>query len=495
MNKTLVVLLGLVALGVAGTAKAGDLPAYDRVNIGSGNVLGAGATWGNVFGKQNTNNAVQSTIAGGTTNRIDGDETTNSFIGGGVLNHIGTYNSSIVAGGYNSILEDAYNSCIGGGVLNVISNKAAYCTIGGGFGNIIGSNNSVCVIGAGQQNTIYDRAWYSTIGGGIANQIRGNLPSASVNCYATIAGGYGNVIWTNNWFATISGGGANQIKNTSGASTIGGGVGNIIDTNCESAVIAGGEANTINPSASFGAIGGGHGNWVGGYGATVPGGDGNIATGSYSCAAGQGANAVHNGSFVWGDSAPHNVYSSAADQFVVRAAGGFWFGNSSGTISIPSGHFIETTANGGAYLGTDGNWHNPSDRNIKTNIDPIKATEVLGKVAELPVSSWSYKVEDPSVRHIGPMAQDFYAAFRLGKDDRFISALDETGVALAAIQGLNQIEKEQESEISALRGEVAELRKKAIAQQEAMRRWENRLAAIEKSDDVAGEVSFARSDR
>ena len=36
------------------------------------------------------------------------------------------------------------------------------------------------------------------------------------------------------------------------------------------------------------------------------------------------------------------------------------------------------------------------------------------------------------------MAQDFYAAFSVGMDDKHIATVDEGGVALAAIQGLNQ---------------------------------------------------------
>jgi hypothetical protein len=36
------------------------------------------------------------------------------------------------------------------------------------------------------------------------------------------------------------------------------------------------------------------------------------------------------------------------------------------------------------------------------------------------------------------MAQDFFSAFHLGSDDKHITTVDEGGVALAAIQGLNQ---------------------------------------------------------
>jgi hypothetical protein len=48
------------------------------------------------------------------------------------------------------------------------------------------------------------------------------------------------------------------------------------------------------------------------------------------------------------------------------------------------------------------------------------------------------------------MAQDFYAAFDLGEDDRHISAVDADGVALAAIQGLYRVVQEQEAQIAAL---------------------------------------------
>jgi len=57
-------------------------------------------------------------------------------------------------------------------------------------------------------------------------------------------------------------------------------------------------------------------------------------------------------------------------------------------------------------------------------------------VSSLPISEWSYTTER-GVRHVGPMAQDFYAAFNVGEDDRHITSIDEDGVALAAIKALN----------------------------------------------------------
>ena len=44
---------------------------------------------------------------------------------------------------------------------------------------------------------------------------------------------------------------------------------------------------------------------------------------------------------------------------------------------------------------------------------------------------------------MGAMAQDFAAAFGLGEDAKHISTVDADGVALAAIQGLNQKLKDE----------------------------------------------------
>jgi hypothetical protein len=79
-----------------------------------------------------------------------------------------------------------------------------------------------------------------------------------------------------------------------------------------------------------------------------------------------------------------------------------------------------------------------SDRNVKEHFSPVSARDILEKVSALPISEWNYKADNETLRHIGPVAQDFYAAFNVGMDDRHISMVDADGVALAAIQGLNQ---------------------------------------------------------
>ena len=110
--------------------------------------------------------------------------------------------------------------------------------------------------------------------------------------------------------------------------------------------------------------------------------------------------------------------------------------------------------NSGAY-GFSGSvygkcFNEASDRDEKEQLSPIEGQEVLDRIASLPISLWNFK-GDKSTRHIGPTAQDFYAAFQVGTDDRHIATVDEGGVALAAIQGLNQKLNEQAAEIQSLR--------------------------------------------
>ena len=76
----------------------------------------------------------------------------------------------------------------------------------------------------------------------------------------------------------------------------------------------------------------------------------------------------------------------------------------------------------------------------------------------MPIDTWSYIGEAEHVRHMGPVSQDFWAAFRLGMDDKTITNIDEAGVALAAIQGLNQVMQEKDAQIRAQQREIRSLR-------------------------------------
>ncbi|HEX3720910.1 MAG TPA: tail fiber domain-containing protein [Verrucomicrobiae bacterium] len=99
-----------------------------------------------------------------------------------------------------------------------------------------------------------------------------------------------------------------------------------------------------------------------------------------------------------------------------------------------------------------------SDRNAKQSFTVLDHQTVLAKVAAMPVTEWNYKDDKADKKHIGPVAQDFEAAFGLnGGDSKHISVVDETGVALAAIQGLNEKLDEKDAEIAQLKAKAAEV--------------------------------------
>jgi len=99
-----------------------------------------------------------------------------------------------------------------------------------------------------------------------------------------------------------------------------------------------------------------------------------------------------------------------------------------------------------------------SDRNLKEHIQPVDAHAVLAKLAALPIATWNYIADDPSVRHMGPMAQDFAAAFDLGEDDRHIHVIDASGVALASLQALHELVQEQGQQLALLRAQLSRMR-------------------------------------
>ena len=103
---------------------------------------------------------------------------------------------------------------------------------------------------------------------------------------------------------------------------------------------------------------------------------------------------------------------------------------------------------GNAFL--KGRLFEGSDRNIKKNIVAVDTENILQKVLDLPISEWTYKSDDESIRHMGPMAQDFRASFGLGINDTTISTPDTSAVAIVAIQGLNQKLEAKDEKIAEL---------------------------------------------
>ncbi len=332
-------------------------------------------------------------------------------------------------GGYENFANAQYTT-VGGGGNNTANGVDA--TIGGGLGNV--ANGSWDVIGGGYENT--NGSFYSTVSGGQQNNANaeygtvggGNGNSAS-STYATVGGG--NLNNASGEWATISGGTGNTASGpaatatgyanqalSSGAAVAGGG--NNIASGFNS-FIGGGSGNVVTNQG--GTIGAGYNNTNTGQYATIPGGSNNLASGTCSFAAGQLALATNNGAFVWADSTGVYFGSASNNTFSVRASGGYrLYSSATAGVWLPAG---------------SGTWNSLSDRNAKNHLTPVNAQAALAGVMTLPISRWSYKTE-PGVRHMGPMAQDFHAAFGVGENNTTISTVDEEGVALAAIQGLNQ---------------------------------------------------------
>jgi hypothetical protein len=104
-----------------------------------------------------------------------------------------------------------------------------------------------------------------------------------------------------------------------------------------------------------------------------------------------------------------------------------------------------------------------SDRDAKENFVVLDLQDVLNRLADVPITEWNYKTQDPSNRHIGPMAQDFYAAFGLSDDELYISPIDTDGVALAAIQGLYEIVQDLQGENASLQQQLGDLEARVAA--------------------------------
>ena len=376
-----------------------------------------------------------------------------NIVGGHASNTISkaAYGAVIAGGGHNlfpnKIHQDAHHASIAGGWGHTIGTNAQASAIGGGYNSSIGQDVDSGTIAGGRQNQIDGQADETTIGGGADNFING--PSSPHR--STIAGGARNVIRGSDSF--IGGGVGNRAETGSQFSVIGGGESNLIKNLNSYDVIVGGRFNTIGGNLSahdFSTIGGGAYNSASNDYATVPGGLSNTAVGALSFAAGNRAKALNQGTFVWGDSTGFDVSSTNNNSWTVRCIGGARF------ISGING---SGTATSGVQLAVGGTtFASMSDRNVKENFSPVDARDILERVAEMPVTTWNLKTQDPSIRHIGPMAQDFRAAFEVGEDEHYIPSSDADGVALAAIKGLYELVQEQRKEIDRLRQEVEGLK-------------------------------------
>ena len=191
---------------------------------------------------------------------------------------------------------------------------------------------------------------------------------------------------------------------------------------------------------------------------------------TYSLAAGFDAKADQTRCFVFAgwSTIPPSAPSCLTTPFVVRFFVDHGFSvdyqtaraDGGGTRWVHIGNIFAGTTIGtwtGGFLSDSGVWTNNSDAARKTDFEPIDAREVLDHVASMPIKRWRYDVDDASVRHIGPTAQDFHAAFALGPDDKHIGTVDADGVALAAIQGLHTLVQELRHEAESKGAQIAAL--------------------------------------
>jgi hypothetical protein len=485
---------------------AGNLRADGKGRFGPGNNDGM---YSFMAGYMNNVNGNYATVGGGEQNTAFEDYT---VVGGGQNNQAsGQY--GVVGGGYENFVTDQY-SVIGGGRWNSIEGK--YAVIGGGGEDMVPSEGNralsdFSVIGGGRRNTAgrfdggppypglyatvsggyWNRAVGegSTVGGGEENVAGDESPSMPEDGeYTTVCGGRGNR--AEGRYATICGGGGGDMPDEGNQALgdyafIGGGKRNFADQ--DFAVVAGGDHNRAENYSTVGGgrdnialmsgstvgggmenyathsatIGGGYRNFANGMHAAIPGGRENVAMGEGSFAAGTQAKAHHDGSMVLAASyafaSDDSVWTGGGEQLVIRADSGMYITNQSEQAPFQPARLINTST--GAYLDDVGQWRDACDRDLKENFTDIDGGALLEKVAALPVTMWNYKRESDDVKHIGPVAQDFHAAFGVGDDDKTIAAMDAAGISLASVQELYKRAQEQEKEIERLSARIEELEK------------------------------------
>lgn len=225
-----------------------------------------------------------------------------------------------------------------------------------------------------------------------------------------------------------------------------------------------GSSNIVSGTAGFST---GAANHCTGFGCVALGftntasGQGSVAIGyrvtadaDYAVALGHRASSNgHSGVFMVGDeSTTDSIRAVANNEFAARAAGGFRF-RTNATLTtgcnLPAGSGVFSCS---------------SSRALKDHFAPVEGEELLARIRTVPVNYWSYVSESGNVRHLGPFAEDFRAAFGLGTDDLSIGLLDIDGVNFAAAKALeartSQLEqqvKERDQRISELEARLERL--------------------------------------
>jgi hypothetical protein len=236
-----------------------------------------------------------------------------------------------------------------------------------------------------------------------------------------------------------------------------------------------GSGVTVSGTAGFSA---GASNVCSGFACTAigytvrAGGQGSVALGyrvtannDYTVALGyRASNNTHTGTFVWGDeSTTDSVRNQNDNEFRIRAAGGIRLRTSSASNGNAG-----VAGNTGCDLASgSGSWTCSSSRTIKENFLAVDGQDLLSRIRAVPVTTWNYILEGKQVRHMGPVAEDFWSAFGLGTGETGIGLQDIDGVNFAAARLLTERTDTQAAQIEALTRENAELRER-LARLEAM---------------------------
>ncbi len=338
--------------------------------------------------------------------------------------------STNLVGGYsgNMITVGVVGATIGGGGKSALGNKVTddYSTVAGGVNNKAGDD----------AGTTSD-ALCATVGGGSDN--------TASSGWATVSGGSDNTAGGN--IATIGGGSSNTASGSN--ATIGGGLFN--NASDDYATVGGGYQNTASNNQA--TVGGGYQNTASGYFATVPGGRDNVAGGDHSFAAGHGANANHDGTFVWSDSTGADFASTANNQFLIRASGGVGIGTNS-----PDG--FQLAVNGFAAKPGGGSWSVFSDRRLKKNIEPLAGA--LDRMLQLKGVSFEYSNSDHfsyvECEQMGMIAQEVEKVFPDWVDrSAGYKTVTYRGFEAITVEAFRQLRKEKDAEITELKERMAKM--------------------------------------
>ncbi|AWV98019.1 tail fiber domain-containing protein [Arcticibacterium luteifluviistationis] len=223
-------------------------------------------------------------------------------------------------------------------------------------------------------------------------------------------------------------------------------------------------------------------------------GDNTTASGDFSTAIGRDVTSNGVGTFTIGDSNPGSgVLTIATDnQFVGR---------------FYNGYYLLTSQMGDPSRGVRINhdqtaWSSISDSTKKENFIPANGDAFLGKLKDLKLGSWNYKINKANPeRFYGPMAQEIYAAY--GKDakgtigsDTLVSTLNMDGLLFIFAQELEKRTTNLKEENNALKSEIDALKEKydqnVVANKHLKNDFEQRISQLEKLLTVKSEGDLAK---